>query len=307
MPVHTFLAGVVCWADGVPHTRARLGEPLTGSNTALEEVRQPLDARPPRAGAERPDLLGTLSNGLAVLNLFDRDHREWSLDELSERTGIRRVNVHRLAKTLAHSGYLVNEPSTGKYLLGPAMLRARYLIEDYSELVFQAHPHAEKLAQETGETVALVVYIAGVPIIIDMIQTARPFLATVELGYTPGDTASSAAKLFAAFRPEREQQKILSQPLQQWTPKTDVDPEATAREFETIRKEGLSVDIEQRFLGTSCASAPVYNQLEHLVAALSLIVPAGRFGPEERKIHLPALKAAADSLSRYLGFSGQAG
>lgn len=276
---------------------------MTRRTTAQQEVAQLSGALPARP-AEPPYLLGTLSNGLAILDLFDRDHREWSLDELSERTRVRRVNVYRLARTLAYSGYLVYEPSSGKYRLGPSMLRARYLTEHYAQLVSQARSYLERLAQETGETIALIAEIDNVPINIDIVRTDRPFLRSSELGYTPGDTASSAARLFVAFKPERERQKILSQPREQWTPKTTVDPEVIAKDLEEVRRDGLALDLEERFLGTCAASAPVYNQLGYLVAALSIIVPAGRFGPEERKNHVPALKAAADSLSRYLGFSG---
>jgi DNA-binding IclR family transcriptional regulator len=276
---------------------------MTRRTTAKEEL-APLGTSPV---SERPNLLGTLSNGLAVLDLFDGDHREWSLDELSERTGIRRVNVYRLARTLAYSGYLVYEPSRGKYRLGPAMLRARYLTEDYSQLVFQARPYIEKLARETGETVALIADMDNVPINIDLVRTDRPFLSSFELGYAPGDTAGASGKLFIALKSERDRREILKQPRREWTPKTIVDPEAIVKELEKVRKDGLAVDLEERILGTCGASAPVYNQLGHLVAGVTIIVPTGRFGPQEREHLLSALKAAADSLSRYLGFSGQTG
>ena len=277
---------------------------MTLRTTAKEELAQPIGA--PQAG-ERPNLLATLSNGLALLDLFDGDHREWSLDELSQRTGIRRVNVYRLARTLAYSGYLVYEPSRGKYRLGPAMLRARFLTENYSHLVLQARSYLEKLAKETGETVALAAYMDNVPINIDLVRTDRPFLSSFELGYAPGDTAAATGKLFVAFKSDRDRQEILKQPRREWTPKTIVDPEAIVKELEKVRKDGLAVDLEERFLGTCGASAPVYNQLGQLVAAVTIIVPTGRFGPEERESHLLALKAAADSLSRYLGFSRQTG
>ena len=111
------------------------------------------------------------------------------------------------------------------------MLRARYLTEDYYEFVFQARPYLEKLAKETGETVALVAYVDNVPINIDLVRTDRPFLSSFELGYAPGDTAAATGKLLVAFKSDREQQEILKQPRREWTPKTILTQRPSTRSW----------------------------------------------------------------------------
>ena len=46
--------------------------------------------------------------------------------------------------------------------------------------------------------------------------------------------------------------------------------------------EGVAFDIEERNLGTCAVAAPVRDQLGKVIAALSVIVPTGRFGDEEK-------------------------
>jgi len=50
----------------------------------------------------------------------------------------------------------------------------------------------------------------------------------------------------------------------------------------------------------------VRDQLGRVMAALSVVVPTGRFGPAEKKSLAAAVKASAAALSAFLGYSGRA-
>ena len=54
--------------------------------------------------------------------------------------------------------------------------------------------------------------------------------------------------------------------------------------------------------GTCAVAAPVRDQLGRVIAAISVIVPSGRFGPEERVEYAEAVKSTAASLSAFLGY-----
>ena len=69
--------------------------------------------------------------------------------------------------------------------------------------------------------------------------------------------------------------------------------------------EGVAFDIEERNLGTCAVAAPVRDQLGKVIAALSVIVPTGRFGPDEKVSFAEAVKASAAALSAFLGYSGR--
>lgn len=244
-----------------------------------------------------------LARGLAILSLFDVDHSEWTIDEMSAQTGLLRMTVYRMVRTLESAGFLVRDAASNRYHLGPATLAMTYVSGERSELVAAARPFLEGLAQETGESVTLAVEVDGVPVCADIVNTARPFKRRTAPGRIIGDIASVHGKLFSAFKPPEERERILAQPHPQMTPYTVTDPKALAVELDQIAREGSAFDNEGLYLGICAVGAPVRDQEGTIAAAISVVAPAGRFGPAERAAHTEAVKRAASSLSAYLGWN----
>jgi DNA-binding IclR family transcriptional regulator len=65
----------------------------------------------------------------------------------------------------------------------------------------------------------------------------------------------------------------------------------------------VAYDEEGLYLSTCAVGSPVRDQLGTVVAALSVVMPAGRVGPDERDLCSRAVKDAAASLSAYLGWN----
>lgn len=252
-------------------------------------------------------MVQTLSRGLRILGLFDERHREWTIDELSEATGLPRATVHRLATTLQDARYLTLDPGTKRYHHGPAILAGMYLASGFSELVKVARPYLESLVEETGESVTLAVEVDGVAVGGEMIDTSRPFERKMPIGTIIGDLANSSGKIFCAYKSLDEMERILASPHPQLTPFTITDPQELALELERIRQEGIAFDIEERDLGTCAVSAGVRDQAGRLCASISVVVPTGRFGAEERKRYAEAVRSTCASLSAFLGYSGSGG
>lgn len=245
----------------------------------------------------------TLSKGLRVLSLFDEQHREWTLDQLSEASGLPRATAHRMARTLETASYLVLDPDTNRYHLGPAMLAGMYLSTGFSDLIKVARPYLERLAEETGESVTLAVDVDGVAVGVEKIDTSRPFRRKLALGTIIGDLANSSGKIFCAYKSDDERRRILSTPHPQLTQFTITDPQKLAAELDTVRREGIAFDIQERDLGTCAVTGGVWDQSGRLIASVSVVVPTGRFGSEERARHAEAVRSCCASLSAYLGYS----
>ena len=236
------------------------------------------------------------------MNLFDVDHREWTIDEMAAQTGLLRMTAYRMARTLESTGFLVRDQVSNRYHLGPATLAMTYVSGDHSELVAVSRPFLESLAEETGESVTLAVEVDGVPVCADIVNTTRPFRRRTAPGRIIGDLASVHGKLFAAFKPPEQRERILARPHPQLTPYTVTDPQAVAKELDQIAREGMAFDNEGLYMGICAVGAPVRDQEGAVTAAISVVAPAGRFGPAERAIYTEAVKATATSLSAYLGW-----
>jgi IclR family transcriptional regulator, acetate operon repressor len=245
----------------------------------------------------------TLATGMALLALFDAEHRVWSLDEMVARLGVSRITAYRMARTLQETGHLVSDPSVGGYRLGPGMLAGIYLAEGFEQLVDCARPYLEDLVKRTGELAAIAVELDGVAVCADLVASARPFVPEIAVGRVIGDTANAHGKMFAAMKPDAERARIAGRRHLQLTPNTITEPAALAAEFERIREDELAWDMEEHDLGTCAVVAPVRNQTGEVIATMGVVVPTGRFSPDAREACAAAVRASAAALSEFYGYA----
>jgi DNA-binding IclR family transcriptional regulator len=244
-----------------------------------------------------------LAKGLAMLNLFDAVHREWTLDEMVAELKLPRMTGYRMARTLQSAGYLVSDSQSGRYRLGPALLASTYLSEGYAELVAIARPYLDSLVEDTGESATLAVDVDGVAVCVAMVDSPRPHKREVAVGRVIGDTANAHGKMYAAFMSDADRARLLELPHERLTPRTITDPQELEAELQRVRDEGVAFDIEERNLGTCAVAAPVRDQMGNVIGSIGVIVPTGRFGPQERETCVTAVKAAAVDLSGFLGYA----
>jgi DNA-binding IclR family transcriptional regulator len=250
-----------------------------------------------------PLTVRALARGLSILSLFDVDHREWTIDEMAERTGLLRMTAYRMVRTLEAAEFLVRDTATNQYHLGPAAITMAYVAEDNSEFVEHARPFLEELLARTGESVTLAVPVDGTPVCVSILNSSRPFQRLSAPGRILGDLASVHGKIFTAFASPERRAAVLAQTRRKHTPHTVTDPEVLKRELERVAVEGVAYDEEGLYLSTCAVGAPVRDQLGNVVAALSVVMPTGRFGPKERGVCTRAVKDVAASLSAYLGWN----
>ena len=260
------------------------------------------DARRERIEAD-PLTVRALARGLSILSLFDADHREWTIDEIAAQTGLLRMTAYRMVRTLEATDFLVRDAATNTYHLGPAAIALSYVAEDRSDFVELARPFLADLMATTGESVTLAMPVDGVPVCVAIIDSPRPFRRQISPGRIIGDLAGVHYKIFTAFASPEKRAAVLARPRRRHTPYTVTDPEALATELEAVARDGVAYDIEGLFESVCAVGCPVRDQLGNVVAALSVAVPAGRFGPAQRESCTTAVKEAAASLSAYLGWN----
>jgi DNA-binding IclR family transcriptional regulator len=244
-----------------------------------------------------------LTRGLSILSLFDVDHREWTIDEMAEHTGLVRMTAYRMARTLESTAFLVRDPATNRYRLGPAAIAMSYVSDAHSAIVQAARPFLETLVKETEESVTLAVEVDGFYVCLDIINTTRPFKRMTAPGRIVGDIATVHGKIYAAFKSPEERAAILAQPLSRRTPHTITDRDVLAAELEKTVREDVAYDFEGFYLGICAVGAPVRDQFGSLVASIAVVAPRGRFGPTEQESCTRAVKKAASAFSAYLGWT----
>lgn len=242
-----------------------------------------------------------LARGLTLLSLFDVEHPKWSLGELSQHTGISKTTAYRMLRTLEWKGFLTFEPDSELYHIGPATIPVAYLALSNVGLSRLAHPALEKLAAATGETVELAVQGKEGAVVVDHVVTSHPFKPNLPLGRVLRNLANSGAKVLAAYQPAEERERILLEQPVALTPHTIINAALLRAELDNIAKVGLAFDREEQDLGVCAVSAPVFSTNGEVEAAVTVVVPADRFDPEDQTRNAEAVKATAAELSVSLG------
>jgi DNA-binding IclR family transcriptional regulator len=244
-----------------------------------------------------------LVKGLQVFSLFDSLRPQWTIDEMTDDLTLPRMTVYRIVKTLEREGYLVGDPATNRYHLGPMILAAANASwEQWRDLQKVARPHLEELANRTAETASLAVEVDGMAIELDAIYTARPFRRQLAPGRVVGYIATAHGKVFAAYMSPAELDRVLQTPFHPPASRV-IDADALRGELRKVLEEGVAYDFEERDLGTCAVAAPVQDQLGEVVASVGILVPPGRFGPAEREALAEAVKTTSRRLSAYFGFN----
>ncbi|SFL60196.1 IclR family transcriptional regulator [Shimia aestuarii] len=98
-----------------------------------------------------------LSRGLDVLRAFRPDDRAGlSNRDLAQRTGLPNSTVSRLTYTLMQGGYLLYDEQTGRYRIGIPVLSLGFACLGSIPMRDEAKKHMQRLANEAGEGVQVV-------------------------------------------------------------------------------------------------------------------------------------------------------
>ncbi len=249
-------------------------------------------------------ILRTLEKGLQLLSLFNVDHQTWSARELREATGESKTTVLRLTKTLESVGYLARDPQSGRFRLGTSVAKLAYVNLSHIELVRVAAPFMRELSRQTNETVDIMVEIDDHSVMSIHEVTPRFLPSPSNVGKILDLGLSTAGtKVFAAFRPEESWDVALARSVRPFTERTITDPAVLRKQLVKVREEGVAFELGEWSAELGAVGAPVFGADGRVRAALSVVSPVERFGPEQMAFHAHAARETAAELSRALGAS----
>lgn len=240
-----------------------------------------------------------------ILLLFTDGPDSLGVSAIARSLGLSKPVVHRTLTSLVQRGFLVSEPRTREYALGPSLasLGARALRE--SRLRTAALPAMRRLHEVTGETVTVSARVPGGRVYLDQVESTREIKMTVELGRRFPLHAGSSSTCILAFLPESEREESVSgHALEALTPKTITDPLELAARIASVRATGIAQSDGERQHGAGSVAAPVFGVDGEVVGSISVCGPVYRMDRATRAAIIPRLQEAADEVSRALGWRG---
>lgn len=253
---------------------------------------------------ERDSTVRAVERAIAILKAFGEGEVELGVTNLSQQLGLGKSTVHRLLRALQQGGLVEQNPETEKYRLSMEILQlAGTVLRQMDDVQQVARPYLRALADACQETVNLTVLAGDGALNVDRIPSPRMVRNIGWVGRRMPLHCVSAGKVFLAYMPEAERERILSQGLVRLTEKTIADLARLRQELQEVRRLGYGVGLEELEIGLNAVAAPIRDHRGTVIAAVSVSGPSFRITPQS----IPQLAAltmqTAYDISHRLGYS----
>lgn len=231
-----------------------------------------------------------VDRALVVLATLAQQGRPMTAVELLGRTGLSQSTLYRQLNSLKRWGFVLE--TDGRYAPGPLSLQLALGYDMASHLAQQARQEMLMLAQQSQESVGLVVAVNGQAVCIDMVESRQALRCSFEKGRSVPLEKGASAKCLMAHMPAAALSAALGPDRQ--------SPELLA-ELAEIRKAGFAVSDSEVDAGVWGVSAPLFAMGQQAVGALTLMAPSVRIeGKHPPLIQMAVVTAAriSRSLSR---------
>ncbi|MBE72037.1 MAG: IclR family transcriptional regulator [Thalassospira sp.] len=209
-----------------------------------------------------------VERALGILDAFtDQDH-DLSLKDLSERTGMYKSTISRLAGTLESCGFLMIS-GRGRYRLGPALWRLGSIYRRSYGMDDIVRPHLSILVTESGETASFYVPEGANRLCLFRENSPSSLRHHLEEGAILPCEFGAAGHVIRAWGDGVDDRSL------------------------QVLEDRFALSEGERDPDVSAIAVPVLDRQNHLLGALALSGPISRFTPEKRLKCLASLQSRA--------------
>jgi DNA-binding IclR family transcriptional regulator len=244
----------------------------------------------------------TVDRLVNVLDCFTVDRPTWSLADLSAALALPKSTLHRFLVSLEVHGILRRDPDDKLWRLGYRLVTWGTLAEKATGLREVARPIMKRLAERTGEMVALTVYDEQEVVCIEKVETRHSVRLALEVGERRPAHAGASSKILMAFLPSEERRAVIqARGLPKLCPNTITDPDHLEAELGQIRDQGYAESLEETDPGAWGIATPVWDRHGEVLAAIGIAGPVQRYSEMLSQRYATLCHEACLELSAHLG------
>ena len=255
---------------------------------------------------DRDYTIAAVKRALDVLMLFDREHTQLTLSEISQMSGIGKSSILRILYTLTDSDFLYYSEDTKRYRLGSELYRLGNAEYNSVDLRHIARKHLSKLSSATGLVCYLGVRQGDHMIFLERVMpTSVPVWAQItrQDGGTGGLYSTGIGRLFLAAQTDEEVMAYLDRvELRQFTPNTITDKEKLLEIIRETRRTGIGGNRGENETYVCSICAPVYDVNGELLAGVSLCGLTEVLYSDRYEEYLGMIRDTAMKISREVGY-----
>ncbi|MGV9861746.1 IclR family transcriptional regulator [Rhodococcus koreensis] len=252
--------------------------------------------------------IAALAKGLAVLSAFNDKRFELSLKEIAEVARVTQPSALRTAHTLVEADFLVKNPTTKGYRLGPMAVSIGLATLGAMTLPEICDPFLVELRNATDETIKLGVAAGPDVVVVARVVSRQHPPSTQYVGSRSPLSLGSLGRAILAWRTDEEiEDAINSRPQPIRTPHT-LHGESLRTELVSTRKRGFSLNDQGVTLENRSVGAPLKDPAGHVAGSINLSVSVQRCSRERlESVYAPMVVETARRISATLPPSVQGG
>ena len=195
---------------------------------------------------------------LQIIQLIVQEHKQFGVTQISQTLSINKSTVFGILKALQAEGFVVKDPVTKKYTMGPGLFQLSATIFKRTDLATLAHPFLEQLAEQVGETVILGARQNNHVKFLEVIEAKKDLKISSHVGAKIPITVGATGKVILSFMEDSEIENLFREEgLPQFTEKSLTDLDLFLREIAKVRKQGYAIDFDEYLKGTTAIAAPI--------------------------------------------------
>jgi DNA-binding IclR family transcriptional regulator len=249
-----------------------------------------------------PGRIQSIERAAAILRLLSGRNRRLGVVQLAGELDLPKATVHGILRTLQHVGYVEQDPESGKYQLGAALLHMGSSYLDGNELRTRALNWSDALAARSNESVRIGTLHEGQVLVVHHVFRPDDSRQALEVGSLVPVHATAIGKMLLARHQYAAEEQVAAG-LPRFTAATITDAARLRDALEEIRQRGWAADVEELVEGEVSLAAPINDRRGATVGAIGISGPIERLceNGEPRTELVSFVREAARAVSRDLG------
>jgi DNA-binding IclR family transcriptional regulator len=248
-------------------------------------------------------LVPGLVRGLELLEVFSPEQPTLTLSQLSRAIGLSRSSAYRLVYTLADLGFLMRDPVTKSYTLGPRVLKLGFTYLASQDMVDIARPQLEALRDKTNCSAHFGILDGTDVVYLLRAADRKAVTSQVNVGTRLPAYATSMGRALLAQLPATEvRTRFAGVAFRQFTKQSPADIEDLVKLVAQDRARGYVVSRSAFETGIASVAAAVLDHDGTPVAAVNIATPEASAEAKQLESKLKdAVLDSARTISLWLG------
>ena len=244
--------------------------------------------------------VAVLDDAINLLGIL-RDHPDGlTLAQITARAGIVKNKVFRLLFTLEQRQIICRDEQ-GLYFLGSGLIDLALHAQTRTLLPDIGRPVMDRLVVETGESIFLGVISGSDALCIAARESPQSVRLFAQVGRRAPLHSGGVPKVLFAFMPESERAAQIER-FAATLSDMSTDRKSLEERLAQIRRDGYAIVVDELDQGAVSVAAPIFNQLGHVIAAMSIAGPSSRFSADRIAWYVDLILDATGTISRSLGY-----